>query len=49
VPLPLVLAVVHVHGWSTEDEEHVLYCWKAAGVPVSTALLSLTSFAATRL
>jgi hypothetical protein len=41
VPLPLALAVGHVHGWSPEDEEHILHSWKAAGILVSTVLLSL--------
>jgi hypothetical protein len=41
VPLLLALAVGHVHGWSPEDEEDVLHCWKATDTPVSTILLSL--------
>jgi hypothetical protein len=41
VPLPLALAVGHVHGWSPEDAEDVLHCWKATDTPISTILLSL--------
>jgi hypothetical protein len=44
VPLPLELAIGHVHGWSPEDEEDVVHRWEAGGVPVTTVLLSLAIF-----
>jgi hypothetical protein len=41
VPLPLVLAVGHVHAWSPEDEEDIFHRREAADVPITTVLLSL--------
>jgi hypothetical protein len=41
VPLPLVLAVGHVHSRSLEDEEDVLHRREAIGVSITTVLLSL--------
>jgi hypothetical protein len=41
VPLPLALAVGHVHGWSPKDEEDVLHRQKVAGISVTAVLLSL--------
>jgi hypothetical protein len=42
VPLSLALAVGHVHGWSSEDEEDVLHRWEATGVAIAPVLLGLT-------
>jgi hypothetical protein len=41
VPLPLALAVGHVHGRPPEDEENVLHRGEAAGVTVTPILLGL--------
>jgi hypothetical protein len=41
VPLPLALAVGHVHGRSPEYEEDILHRWEAAGVAVTSVLLGL--------
>jgi hypothetical protein len=41
VPLPLAVAVGHVHGRSPEDEEDVLHHGEAAGVTVTPILLGL--------
>jgi hypothetical protein len=38
VPLPLALAVGHVHSWPLEDEEDVLHRREAAGITVTTVL-----------
>jgi hypothetical protein len=42
VPLPLALAVGHVHGWSPEDEEGVLHRREATDVAITPFLLGLT-------
>jgi hypothetical protein len=42
VPLPLTLAVAHVHSLSLEDEEDVLHRREATGIPVTTILLGLS-------
>jgi hypothetical protein len=41
VPLPLALAVGHVHGRPPEDEEDVLHRREATGVAVTPILLGL--------
>jgi hypothetical protein len=41
MPLPLALAVGHIHGWSPEDEEDVLHCREATGISVTPVLLGL--------
>jgi hypothetical protein len=41
VPLPLALAVGHVHGRPPEDEENVLYRGKASDVAVTPIILGL--------
>jgi hypothetical protein len=42
VPLPLALAIGHVHGRPPEDEEDVFHCGEVAGVAVTPILLGLT-------
>jgi hypothetical protein len=49
VPLPLALAVGHVHGRPPEDEEDVFHRGEATDVAVTPSFLALPSFAATRL
>jgi hypothetical protein len=41
VPLPLALAVGHVHGRPPEDEENVLHRGKASDVAVTPIILGL--------
>jgi hypothetical protein len=41
VPLPLALAVGHVHDRSPKDEEDVLHRREATGIPVTAILLGL--------
>jgi hypothetical protein len=41
IPLPLALAIGHVHGRSPEDEDDILHRRKAAGISVTVVLLSL--------
>jgi hypothetical protein len=41
VPLPLALAVGHVHSRSPEDEENILHRREATGVSITTVLLGL--------
>jgi hypothetical protein len=49
VPLPLALAVGHVHSQPPEDEEDVFHRGEAAGVAVTPSFLASSSFAAARL
>jgi hypothetical protein len=49
VPLPLVLAVGHVHGRPPEDEEDVFHCGEDAAVAITPSNLASPSFAAARL
>jgi hypothetical protein len=49
VPLPLALAIGHVHGRPPEDEEDVFHRGEAAGVAVTASFLASPSFAAARL
>jgi hypothetical protein len=41
VPLPLAMAVGHVHSWPPEDEEEVLRRGEATSVAVTPILLGL--------
>jgi hypothetical protein len=49
VPLPLVLAIGHVHGRSPEDEEDILHRKEATGVAVTPVLLGLAILRGARL
>jgi hypothetical protein len=42
MPLPLALAVRHIHSRSPEDEEDILHRGEATGVTVTPVLLGLT-------
>jgi hypothetical protein len=49
VPLPLALAVGHVHSRPPEDEEDIFHRGEVAGVAVTPSFLASPSFAAARL
>jgi hypothetical protein len=49
VPLPLAMAVGHVHGRPPEDEEDVFHSGEAAASPSPPSFLAAPSFVAARL
>jgi hypothetical protein len=49
VPLPLALAVGHVHGRPPKDEEDILHRGKPPASPSPPSFLASPSFAAARL